>query len=59
MDLKHFKNYLKTLRRIDKILQELLDDTWQIIEKRENERIIEMNKPRPAKFENLFLVEVC
>ena len=46
-------------RRIDKILNELLDNVWDIIEKREEENITEMNKPRPAKYENLFLLEVC
>lgn len=44
-------------RRIDKILNDLLDDTWDIIEKREQEKITEMNKPRPPKYENLFLLE--
>ncbi|CAF0942853.1 unnamed protein product [Brachionus calyciflorus] len=37
-------------RRIDKILQDLLENVWNILEKNDNERKIEQSKPRAQKY---------
>lgn len=39
-------------RMIDKTLTNLLDDTWDVISKREEERIAEANKVRPPQYES-------
>lgn len=45
-------------RRIDKILNDIFDSAWEIIEHNETQNTIEKNKVRPLKFENLFQLEV-
>jgi hypothetical protein len=45
-------------RRIDKILQELLDDTWNIIEKADTDKKLEAQKYRPDKIGRLSVMEV-
>lgn len=37
-------------RRIDKIIQELIDDVWELVEKKNTANRIEANKPRPEKY---------
>ena len=49
--------YIKK-RRIDKILQEILDQAWNVYEKKENERTTELSKPRPNKSSSAKLIEV-
>jgi hypothetical protein len=45
-------------KRIDKILGDIFESAWEIIENRETQNAIEKNKVRPLKFENLFELEV-
>ena len=45
-------------RRIDKILQELLDHTWDKIEKTDTSKKIEAQKYRPDKIARLSVIEV-
>ena len=45
-------------RRIDKILQELLDDAWDKIEKTDTAKKLEAQKYRPDKIGRLSVIEV-
>ncbi len=45
-------------RRIDRILTEILDESWSIIENNENKKSIEQAKYRPKKFSQISVVEV-
>ena len=45
-------------RRIDKILQELLDEAWDKIEKTDTDKRIEAQKYRPDKIGRLSVIEV-
>jgi hypothetical protein len=44
-------------RRIDKILNEMLDNIWEIIVQNERERQTELSKPRPEVFTNETVLE--
>ncbi len=44
-------------RRIDRILEDLLNDTWHVIEKNHNERTVELSKPRPPKLTNQISID--
>ena len=58
-DLDLWKDELpQPYRRIDKILQEIIEDAWIIIEKHIDDAEIEAQKPRPSKYENLFQLDV-
>jgi hypothetical protein len=45
-------------RRIDKILNELIDEIWIKIEKNDTEKTIEAQKYRPEKIERVSILEV-
>lgn len=45
-------------RRIDRILEELLDETWSIIESNENVKTVENAKYRPNKISSVTKFEV-
>jgi hypothetical protein len=44
-------------RRIDRILEDLINDTWNLIEKNHNERTSELSKPRPPKVINQIAID--
>ena len=56
--LRYLKTWIYFKRRIDKILQEILDQAWDILEKRETERQIESSKYRPPKFSSHSVIDV-
>lgn len=45
-------------RRIDKLIQEILDDIWSIIEKADNQKKIESEKYRPECTSKPTIIEV-
>ena len=45
-------------RRIDRILEEMLDETWDTIENKENQRNLENAKYRPNTISKLSVIEV-
>ena len=45
-------------RRIDRILEDFLENTWSLIENLENEKKIESGKYRPKKFTKLTVLKV-
>lgn len=46
-------------RMIDKVLSQWYDEVWQIIEKRENERLEESHRIRAPQYECSAQMEVC
>ena len=46
-------------RMIDKVLNRLIDNTWEIIEAREQKRIAEASKIRPPIYECSVTMSVC
>lgn len=46
-------------RMIDKVLSQWYDEVWQIIEKRENERLEESRRIRAPQYECSAQMEVC
>ena len=50
--------YPQPYRRVRKMVREIFEDAWEIIERNENHRLTELAKPRPPKYHNTSIIQV-